>query len=142
MDRLERILKQNNTRVTAPRLEIFAILDKSEQPLSIGDITASAKRSERTSIYRTLELFIDLGIVEVISIGWRRQYELSEPFRAHHHHLICNNCGIVTRIDQPKLETIIASISQAYGYSPVTHHVELRGICRSCQKAASDNAIL
>lgn len=132
MDEFEAILKKNQIKITKPRLEVFSILNSLDEPASIKEISKNTKVAERTSIYRTLELFTRLKIVEIINIGWKQHYELAEPFRSHHHHLICNNCGRIVKIEQPKLEAIINSISDEYNYSTVTHHVELRGICQDC----------
>lgn len=134
MDYLKKILFKNGLKVTSPRKEVFNILNSSVKPLSIKEILASVKASERTSVYRTLDLFTEYKIVEIINIGWKRCYELAEPFREHHHHIICSKCNRVVKIDQPKLEKLIGSIAHDYGFYDVKHHIELTGVCNNCLK--------
>ena len=134
MHQLKNILSKNGLKVTNPRKEVFKILNNSSKPLTINQILALVKISERTSIYRTLELFTDYKIVEIINIGWKRSYELAEPFREHHHHIICNKCNKIVKIDQPKLEQLINTIANEYSFKNVKHHVELTGVCKNCAK--------
>ena len=134
MDHLKNILSKNGLKVTNPRKEVFKILNNSSKPLTINQILALVITSERTSVYRTLELFSKLKIVEIINIDWKRSYELAEPFSEHHHHLICNKCNRIVKIDQPKLEQLIGTIVNEYGFNDVKHHIELTGLCKNCAK--------
>ncbi|MBP9821018.1 transcriptional repressor [Candidatus Saccharibacteria bacterium] len=134
MEHLKNILSRNGFKVTNPRKEVFKILNNSSKPLTINEILVLVTISERTSVYRTLELFSKLKIVEIINVGWKRSYELAEPFSEHHHHLICNICNKIVKIDQPKLEQLIRIIANEYDFKDVKHHVELTGVCKNCAK--------
>lgn len=133
MDQLETLFRTHSLRLTNPRREVFSILEKTSTPLFIQNIIEAAKDSDRTSIYRTLELFSRLGIVQVIPTGWKQRYELSDLFRAHHHHLQCTNCQEIISIDTPELERTIHTIAKGYGYELSSHHIELHGLCNKCQ---------
>lgn len=139
MDHLKNILSRNGLKVTNPRKEVFKILNNSSKPLTINEILVLVTISERTSVYRTLELFSKLKIVEIINVGWKRSYELAEPFSEHHHHLICNICNKIVKIDQPKLEQLIRIIANEYDFKDVKHHVELTGVCKNCSKKHVDH---
>lgn len=134
MEQLERIFRDKQLRLTEPRKDVFKVLDERDQPMTIGEIIKESHIAERTSVYRTLQLFTKLGIVDIIQVGWKQRYELAEPFKAHHHHLICIKCGALVKIDQPKLEKLIGKIGDSYGYELVGHHVELQGICKECRE--------
>ena len=134
MEHLKNILSRNGFKVTNPRKEVFKILNNSSKPLTINEILVLVTISERTSVYRTLELFSKLKIVEIINVGWKRSYELAEPFSEHHHHLICNICNKIVKIDQPKLDQLIRIIANEYDFKDVKHHVELTGVCKNCAK--------
>lgn len=133
MEQLEKIFRDKQLRLTEPRKDVFKVLDDRDQPMTIGEIIKESHIAERTSVYRTLQLFTKLGIVDIIQVGWKQRYELAEPFKAHHHHLICVKCGALVKIDLPKLEKIINKIGDSYNYELVGHHVELQGICKDCR---------
>jgi Fur family ferric uptake transcriptional regulator len=132
MESLKNILSANKIKLTKPRQEVFNVLNTSDKPLSIKEIIMLIKKAEKTSVYRTLDIFTKLNIVEIKYIGWKKSYELAEPFRQHHHHLVCVKCNSVVIIDQPKLEKVIKYIANDYGYIDVKHHVELTGTCKNC----------
>lgn len=135
MEQLQKLFKEQGIRLTEPRKDIFMILETHDEPLTIGQIIKASQFAERTSVYRTLETFKELGIVDVLQVGWKQRYELAEPFKTHHHHLVCMKCGELIKIEQPKLEKLVRKISDSHSYELTGHHVELQGICNNCQKA-------
>lgn len=133
MEQLEKHLKEQGVRLTEPRREIFKILNEHDQPLTIQEILRLSQFSERTSVYRTLNLFEELKLVEKMQLKGKQRYELNEPFKSHHHHLVCTKCGALVAIDQPKLERLVQHIAGSHRYKLTSHHVELQGICHDCQ---------
>lgn len=134
MEQFEQFFKDRGIRLTEPRRELFAILNERDQPLTINELLKFSKIAERTSVYRTLELFQKHGIVEVVQVKYKQRFELAEPFKPHHHHLVCVRCGELLPLDQPKLEKIISRIAEGHHYQLTSHHVELQGLCKGCQK--------
>lgn len=133
MEQFEQLIRERGIRLTEPRREVFSILNQHDQPLTIGELLKLSKIAERTSVYRTLELFQKHGIVEVVQVKYKQRYELTEPFKPHHHHLVCVRCGELIPLDQPKLERVISRIADSLHYQLTAHHVELQGICRACR---------
>src|SRR5690606_34596309 len=78
---LEKILSKNRLRATKPRQIVFATLSDSPAPLQIGEIVKRCPSVDRVSVYRTIELFTKLHIIEAIPLGWKQQYELAGPFK-------------------------------------------------------------
>ncbi|NCU30956.1 transcriptional repressor [Candidatus Saccharibacteria bacterium] len=134
MEQFETYLREHGVRLTEPRREIFKILNEYDQPLTIKEILRYSQISERTSVYRALSLFVELEITEVLQIKGKQRYELAEPFKSHHHHLVCIRCGALVPINQPKLERLVQHIASDQHYQLTSHHVELQGICSTCQK--------
>lgn len=131
---LPELLRRHGLRITTPRQRIFDILKSHDTPLDIATILADRGAVDRVSVYRTLELFIQLGIVTVIPTGWKKRYELADPFKPHHHHLECTACSNLVAIDTPELEHLIESIADTHHYQLSSHHIELRGTCGKCHK--------
>lgn len=133
MERLQTLLHKENIRVTSPRKAVFETLLKSHTPLSIREITSQTPTVERTSIYRCLDLFEKLGIIDIIHTGWKKRYELAGPFKPHHHHIQCTNCHKLTEIESQELERLISRISSNLGYHMSSHHFEVHGVCGKCR---------
>lgn len=134
---LETIFAKKGYRLTTPRRDVFDTLHKSDVPLAIAEIIKANPATDRVSIYRTLELFTKLGITEVIPFGWKQRYELTSPFKPHHHHLYCTTCGRLIDIHSQRLEQIVALITRDHHFTPVEHKFEISGQCANCQPHAN-----
>ena len=134
MDELQLRLAHNGYRLTQPRRLLFEVLADTDQPRSLTTIHELLSTIDRSSIYRTLTLYQQLNIVRVVHVGWKKLYELAEPFSPHHHHLQCTVCGELLDIDTPALEHLTESIAHHYGYTLTSHHFELEGICSRCRR--------
>lgn len=132
---LENILSKNGLRVTRARQTVFTALSASQAPLQIGELVKRCPSVDRVSVYRTIELFIKLHIIETIPFGWKQQYELAEPFKPHHHHIHCTQCGQLTDIHSSDLESLVANIAARYNFSVQVHKFEISGLCHQCQNS-------
>lgn len=121
--------------MTKPRQVVLGLLDYPK-PQSIKDLlNRSAGQIDRASLYRTINLFEKLGIVNRVNIGFKYKVELSDTFARHHHHLSCISCGQIINIDRDqRLEKIISQLSESYGFASVVHQLEMQGLCEQCRK--------
>lgn len=88
---------------------------------------------DRVSIYRNIELFEELGIVNRIQHGWKYKIELSELFVGHHHHLNCLKCSRTFDIeDEDHIDEFIETVSTKIGFTPKRHVFEVEGYCGEC----------
>lgn len=131
-DTFAKILKQNNVSVTTVRRAIFDALAATDKPLKNGEIAALVPSVDRASIYRTLELFDRLKLTTTITRGWTPFTELAEPFKPHHHHIICEKCGVVQEIENNTLEDVLGLIANRHNFTLSKHTVELTGLCKNC----------
>jgi Fur family transcriptional regulator, ferric uptake regulator len=115
----------------------------SSQPcvLSATDIEEELRRAQHggrpisiASVYRTLELLRDHGLVNRIDLGdGVARYELTDPHGEHHHHMVCDGCGQLIAFDDPGLERSINQLSRRLGFVTREHEVTLRGNCPDCR---------
>lgn len=135
LKQLQETLKNNNYSLSAPRKTVFGLLHNKE-PQSMRELNQQASGIiDRSSLYRSIELFEMLDIIHRVHYGWKYKVELSEDYSTHHHHLTCDRCGKVVTIDAPtNLEQSLATIATTNGYMPTSHQIELHGICGSCSK--------
>ncbi len=96
-------------------------------------LRASGRPTGRASIYRVLELLLEHGLVERVAVGGgQARFERSHPSGAHHHHLVCEQCGTLVAFDDPGLEHAIDRLSERLGVRVESHDVLLRGACERC----------
>lgn len=130
------LLKQGGCRVTKARLAVFEQLYNQES-LSMHDLVQHSKGVDRASVYRAVDLFEQLGIVQRFHIGWKYKIELTDRFAAHHHHLSCLSCGRTIPINEHDLERVIDELAKEHNFMPTAHQIELQGYCETCQSANS-----
>ena len=129
----EAILKQAGQSITKPRQAVFETLAHTDEPLKNGEIAKRTPGIDRASVYRTLELFATLGITTTTIRGWTPLTELAEPFKPHHHHIVCTQCGHVEAIENDTLEDVLGLIATRHQFTLERHLVELSGICATCR---------
>lgn len=129
---LETILKNAGQSVTKPRRAVFETLARADEPLKNGDIARRTPSVDRASVYRTLDLFTKLGVTTTTIRGWTPFTELAEPFKPHHHHMICELCGHTKEIANDTLEDVLALIANRHTFALKQHIVELSGVCNKC----------
>jgi Fur family transcriptional regulator, ferric uptake regulator len=129
-------LKDSDKSVTKTRSLVFAALLEKE-PQSMGELYQSLKNKlDRASLYRTIDLFERLGIVQRLQIGWKYKIELSDTYNYHHHHITCSRCAMTIPVREDlTLEASIKSLAMEYGFTGISHQLEIRGICQNCQKS-------
>jgi len=90
----------------------------------------------KTTIYRTLELLADLGMVAITHMGGNQAtYELLE---SPHHHLICKRCSTIIEVPDATLNPLRQALTGEHGFQPALDHFSLFGICRACQTAPAE----
>ncbi|MBK8981396.1 MAG: transcriptional repressor [Ignavibacteria bacterium] len=128
------ILNSYSLKITKPRIEIMKILKSNHKPLTISEISGrlTGKKTDLVTVYRTLNLFEELGIVSQIDFKDEfKRYELIYD-RHHHHHIVCRKCKKVENVETCLLDGIEKILIKT-GYTEITHSLEFFGICRNCK---------
>jgi Fur family transcriptional regulator, ferric uptake regulator len=132
VESLKGILKSAGYSVTKARLAVFSAL-VGEEPLSMSELAGKTREIDRASVYRTVEVFENLGIVQRLNTGWKYKLELTDKFAEHHHHLTCTKCGRTTDIGEEELEQTIDRLAGAHDFAPTSHQIEIQGTCGECR---------
>ncbi|HSX00165.1 MAG TPA: Fur family transcriptional regulator [Patescibacteria group bacterium] len=126
------LLKANGQSVTRARLSVFGAL-LGQEPLAMHELVTRVEQVDRASVYRAIDLFEHLGIVQRLNTGWKYKLELTDKFAEHHHHLTCTDCGRTIPMNEVELEDLITKLAVAHQFKPLAHQIELQGICAQCQ---------
>jgi Fur family ferric uptake transcriptional regulator len=102
--------------------------------LEIEDALRKAKRSvSRASVYRILDELEGLRLVQRVETGQAMvRYERVCAHDEHHHHLVCDGCGLVMPFSDEALEQAITSLSRRVPLTVSEHEIVLRGECSDC----------
>lgn len=132
--RFEKILKKNGLRLTSTRKSLYKTLAGYNRPIGVNTlVNALSSQVDRSSVYRNIETFSSIGVVNKVYTGWKYRLELSEKFRPHHHHITCEKCGVIIPLqlgNTTELALIRAGMKR--GFKVKNHEVELRGLCKNC----------
>jgi Fur family transcriptional regulator, ferric uptake regulator len=91
-----------------------------------------AARVSRATIYRTLPLLIESGLIREAFRGLAgAQYEHVYG-HAHHDHMLCIRCGRYVEFNDERIEKAQEEVCNKFGFFPVDHKLGIRGYCRKC----------
>ncbi len=128
-------LRQEGYKLTPARLAVLAVIDDEHAHLNPVDVLDEARKVYpklgRATVYRTLELLTELGILRPIYMG-----ETTPRFiRAEggHHHLVCNECGKIVEFDECVAGEMIQALREEFGFKVDSHLLEFYGRCQACQ---------
>lgn len=140
IDEIKTKLKEKEYKLTPQRKVIVDVFnDHLDEHLSADDVYFIVKRIYPdiglATVYRTLDLFADLGILTKLNFGdGKSRYECSTEDDHHHHHLICLNCDKVIEFADDLLESLENLILKRDGFKVVDHQLKFYGYCRDCQE--------
>jgi Fur family ferric uptake transcriptional regulator len=130
-------------RLTGPRRAVAELIAAREGHFTAADLVAEAGRRRlgigRATVFRSLDLLIDLGVVERLDLpSGDHAYVACEP--SHHHHVVCSRCGRAVGIHDAGLRGLIEVVAARTGYTVESHRLELFGLCPACRAAEEGRA--
>jgi Fur family transcriptional regulator, ferric uptake regulator len=136
-ERAEATLTAAGRRRGGARAAVIDLLGSQPCALTAQEIEDELRNSDRrvsrASIYRVLDELEGLCLVQRVETGQAMvRYERVCEAGEHHHHLVCERCGLVMPFSDPALERAITRISEQVPLSVVDHEIVLRGQCRDC----------
>lgn len=84
------------------------------------------------TVYRALSALVDDGAVDALrSTDGEQRYRWCDS-TAHHHHLVCRQCGRTVEIEAAAVERWAAALATQHGFTELSHTVEVFGRCPDC----------
>jgi len=138
VERFTRYLRDRRLPVTRQRLEVARAVARIEDHPSAEriqhDLAGRKVRVATATVYRTLELLVEGGLVRQHDFGEGfRRFEAA-PERDRHEHLICQRCGRVAEFSNDRLERMLELIADELDFLHRRHRVEVYGLCPECRR--------
>ena len=131
-------LRRSRHKLTRPRQAVLDTIAEAEGHLSPAEVYARAKerypRLGLTTVYRTLELLVDLGYVQRVH-GEGGCHSYAAVLCQHSHHLLCSSCG---RTVEFPCGSLVEALQARTGYRIEGHILEMIGLCPRCREQESD----
>jgi len=116
---------------------ILSAIENSDNHISAEEIyeqvVARYPKVNISTVYRTLELLKQLGMIYEIDLGGGRVGYHPEG-RGHHHHLVCRKCGTVINVNESVLFPVQAILFQAFSFDAELRHLAIYGLCEICRE--------
>ena len=128
---LEELCAERGLRMTDQRRVIARILQSSSDHPDVEELYRRSSEVDSkisiATVYRTVKLFEDAGIIERHDFrAGRSRYETVPD--EHHDHLIDLKSGQVIEFHSAEIEALQEKIAREHGFKLVDHRLELYGV--------------
>jgi Fur family ferric uptake transcriptional regulator len=137
-NRITDTLKKHHLSITDSRKKILSFFLESDSALAHADIEVkSSTEFDRVTIYRTLQTFVEKGIIHTIptadnSILYALCKDDCVAGRHHddHVHFICDECTSTYCLDHVS----IPKVKLPKGFTAVQTNLVVSGVCNKCEQ--------
>ena len=137
LDTVAKYLKEHDFKLTNQRKKIIETVFASHEHFTADDLydvlRDKGESISKATIYRTLSLLCESGLVESRDFGRGQLYYEHVLGHEHPDHLICNGCGKVVEFKNPDLEALQTKVAKARGFRIESHSLRIFGICKACR---------
>ena len=137
--RFRDFLAQKNLRLTSQRQAILHTAFSTHQHFTAEQLLEWSRRRDksvsRATVYRTLPLLLQSGLLREIDFGKdRKVYDPNYAEHPRHNHIICQDCEKIIEFESEQLEELGNEISRRLGFSVTSHRFQIMAQCDEFQK--------
>ena len=134
MDILVNSLRSRNCKITPQRIAVYhAIRGNRDHPNAetiYKILSPTYPTISLATIYKSLELFVELGLVQLINIGENSfRYDCNTEC---HPHLICTSCQKIIDLDNEFLQHLSKKVENLTNYNISDQQICFYGTCPEC----------
>lgn len=140
LESAKELLRQNNGRVTAPRVMTLQVIFEAEKPLTATEIENAlnkklTKNVDRATVFRMLNAFAELKLIHRLEEN--ASYIACKHFACSHaYHVVlrCTRCDCYQEVEMPERIFRESELfcAREYNFRLNDTHVQLGGLCRNC----------
>lgn len=129
-------LRSRGFRITPQREMIIEAIAHQGNHINAEEVFARIQERTRSvniaTVYRTLELLVEQGLVNRIDLG-EGQVVYATHQHGSHIHLVCRQCGQVIDADQNLLIALNEQLNLGYQFIADLQHISVLGLCSDCK---------
>lgn len=143
-EQFKEFLYAGKGKVTNERLALLRALYNNDGHFSVDQLIEltleEGLKVSRATVYRTLDLLVQSGLVRKLSFENQDTCYESALNSGHHDHIVCVDCHHIIEFFNPELEAIQDDILKQHQLKPVKHVHQLYGTCmvEDCPRKKSD----
>ena len=132
-------LARKHLRLTRPRRAIIQTVFSTERHFTAEELLAWARRRDkavsRATVYRTLPLLTESGLVREMDFGKdQKYYDPNYAEHPHHNHIICLDCEKIVEFECGRIERLGNEISRRLGFVAKAHRWQIMAACEEFRK--------
>jgi len=131
------LLREKGYRLTPQRelvLDAVTTLGHATPEEVCAEVRRTASGVNISTVYRTLELLEELGLVRHAHLGHGAP-SYHPAGHDSHLHLVCRDCQKITEIDVDVAAELVGRLQAEHGFDTDVEHFAIYGRCRSCTEA-------
>ena len=139
-DKFREFLAIRGEKLTQPRRVLVRHIFDSHKHFDadelVADLHAADRRVSRSTVYRTLHLLVEAGLLRELRLTNRTVYEHDYGYPSHDH-LHCTECNAIVEFNNDEVRKLRDAVSLQYGFRPTGHRLIISGVCAACRRARS-----
>lgn len=139
-EKFREFLEIRGEKLTEPRRTLVRHIFDSHKHFDadelVADLRAAGRSVSRSTVYRSLKLMVDAGLLREFRLTNRTVYEHNYGYPSHDH-LHCTECGKIVEFRNDEVRRIRDAICQEQGFRPAEHRFVISGVCASCARSRS-----
>lgn len=92
-------------------------------------------RVGKATIYRTLKLLVDCGIVKEVHFSNKQVHYEHTYGQDPHDHMVCRRCGRIIEFDAAEVVKLRTLLAAGQGFHALSHRFQIMGLCQACVRA-------
>ena len=141
-EKFREFLEIRGEKLTSPRRALIRHIFSSHKHFDADELVAELHKSEsnvsRSTVYRTLRLLVESGLLREFRLANRAVYEHDFGYPSHDH-IHCTQCDAIVEFRNEEIRKIRELVAVEHGFRAEAHRLVIEGVCRDCQRKASRN---
>jgi Fur family ferric uptake transcriptional regulator len=139
-EKFREFLEIRGEKLTEPRRilvrHIFGSHKHFDADELVADLRDAGRQVSRSTVYRTLRLLVDAGLLRELRLTNRTAYEHDYGYPSHDH-MHCSECNTIVEFRNEDVQKLREAVSRPHGFRADGHRFIITGICAACSRARS-----
>ncbi len=138
VEKFREFLEIRGDKLTEPRRVVVRHIFHSHKHFDadelVRDLHDAGKAVSRSTVYRTLRLLVEAGLLRELRLTNRTAFEHDYGY-PQHDHLHCTSCNRIVEFRNEQVKELRDAVSRAHGFRASGHRFLITGICASCSRS-------